>query len=275
MEITKRLIIERDALRSSSPSDPLSQWTNTQQATITLFTPQFALSNTHPQVTLNNSLLPCGRFPCILEVTFDPHFKFNSHVKSIKALAGTNWGQQKKTILNTNTYPLFGVPPTDYRTTIKSFHTKAVYDSKYLLSHNRVLQTVSRHIAPEESNLPRPYRSTLSQLHSSFCSSLHSCRERIGLIPSPLCPSGGVEPHTTVQAFSCSSHPTPLTGMDLWERPCLASKFLFSLPFFDLPPFPLGGQESLEQSSSPLPSSSRAVFVLFRGGDHPRGGWEW
>ena len=47
----------------------------------------------------------------MLGVTFecDPHFKFNANVKSIvnlaspriilKTLAGTNWGQQKKTIL--------------------------------------------------------------------------------------------------------------------------------------------------------------------------------
>ena len=51
--------------------------------------------------------------PHILEVTFDPHFKFNAHVKSIvtrassrinilRTLAGTtNWGQQKETILIT------------------------------------------------------------------------------------------------------------------------------------------------------------------------------
>ena len=56
----------------------------------------------HPQVTLNNSILPLERTPCILGVTFDPHFKSNAHVKSVvaraslrtnilKALADTNW----------------------------------------------------------------------------------------------------------------------------------------------------------------------------------------
>ena len=82
------------------------------KSTITLFTPQFVQSNTHPQVTLNNSILPLERTPCILGVTFDPHFKFNAHVKSLvtralprinilKALTGTNWGQQMETILIT------------------------------------------------------------------------------------------------------------------------------------------------------------------------------
>ena len=49
-------------------------------------------------------------------------------------------------------------------------------------------------------------------------------------------------PHTTVHVFSCSSHPTSLTELDQWERPCLASEFLSSLPFFELPhllPLPL------------------------------------
>ena len=58
------------------------------KSTITLFIPQFAQSNTHPRVTLNNSILPLERTPC----------KFNTHVKSlvtpalgrINILTGTN-----------------------------------------------------------------------------------------------------------------------------------------------------------------------------------------
>ena len=64
------------------------------------------------------------------------------------------------------------LPPTDYETTIKSLNTRVVTISKSLLSHNCVLQTVSPQIAPEEANFPGPYRSTLSQLRYSFCSSL-------------------------------------------------------------------------------------------------------
>ena len=72
------------------------------KSAITLFTPQFAQSNVLPQVTLNNSILPSERTPCILRETLDSHFKFDAHVKSlvirtlsriniIKALTGTNW----------------------------------------------------------------------------------------------------------------------------------------------------------------------------------------
>ena len=107
------------------------------------------------------------------------------------------------------------LPNAEYGTTIRFLHTRAVAASKSLLSHNRVFQTTSPQIAPEETNLPRPYRSTLSQLRSSICSSLYSFRERIGLVPSPLCASCGLEPHTSVDVFSYSSHLTPLTELDL------------------------------------------------------------
>ena len=132
------------------------------------------------------------------------------------------------------------LPPSDYGITIKSFHTKAVFDSKFLLSHNHVFHSASPQISLEEANFHRHYRTTLSQLRSYLiCSSLHSYCERIRLIPSPVCPSCGMEPHITVHVFFCSSHPTTLTDIDLWERPRLALEFLFGLPFFDLFLFPL------------------------------------
>ena len=70
-----------------------------------------------PHVTLNNSILiPLERTPCMLEVTFDPHFKINDHVKSFVTraasrintlgLTGTNCGQQNETVLITYK-PLF------------------------------------------------------------------------------------------------------------------------------------------------------------------------
>ena len=101
-----------------------------------------------------------------------------------------------------------------------------------------------------EANLLRPYRTALSQLRASFCSSLRSYRERIGIIPIQFCPSWGVERYTTVHVFSYSSHHTPLTEIELWEHPSLMLEFLFGM--FDLPTFPpppsepppSGGQES-------------------------------
>ena len=92
-------------------SSNIEEWTDERgltisasKSTITLFTTQFAQCNTHPQVTLNNFIQPLRRTPCILGVTFDPHFKFNdkslvtralSRINILKALAGTNWGQTR------------------------------------------------------------------------------------------------------------------------------------------------------------------------------------
>ena len=83
-----------------------------QKSTITLFTPETKQSHLHPTVPLNGSPLPLDRNPKILGVTFDPHFHFHKHVENIankakqrlnilRQLCGTNWGQQKETILLT------------------------------------------------------------------------------------------------------------------------------------------------------------------------------
>ena len=79
---------------------------------VTLFTSHTHQSHDHPSVILNNTPLPLERHPKLLGVTFDTHFSFQPHVKSLvdraagklkilKALAGTNWGQQKETIIMT------------------------------------------------------------------------------------------------------------------------------------------------------------------------------
>ena len=78
---------------------------------------------------------------------------------------------------------------------------------------------------------PPSYVTSLSQLRTFFYISLLSYRERIGLIPSPLLPSWGGEPHTAVHLFSCTSYPTSLIVKDLWGRTRLDS----SLPLLSRP----------------------------------------
>ena len=83
-----------------------------QKSTVTLFTSQTQQGSFHPQVPLNGTMLPLDQNPKILGVTFDPHFHFHKHVEALvakakqslsilKALTGTNWGQQKETIVAT------------------------------------------------------------------------------------------------------------------------------------------------------------------------------
>ena len=77
------------------------------------------------------------------------------------------------------------LPTAHYRSLLKSLHTKALLDYNSLLTHDPILQFVSPLIAAEETNLPHPYGTTLSQLRLSFCSSFHSYGDMIGPIRSP------------------------------------------------------------------------------------------
>ena len=82
------------------------------KSSVTLFTSHTHQSHTNPPVSLHNTVLPLERNPCILGVTFDPHFTFSPHISSIisrasprlnilRALAGTTWGASKETLLVT------------------------------------------------------------------------------------------------------------------------------------------------------------------------------
>ena len=79
---------------------------------VTLFTSDTHQFHRHPHVTLGGSLLPLEQNPKILGITFDPTLTFHKHAQNIlaraqertkvmKALAGTNWGQQKETLVLT------------------------------------------------------------------------------------------------------------------------------------------------------------------------------
>jgi hypothetical protein len=83
-----------------------------EKSCVVLFTPDRRQTQTHPQVLLNNTLIPLNKNPKILGVTFDTFLNFSYHIREIavrlanrlqilKALAGTSWGQQKETLLIT------------------------------------------------------------------------------------------------------------------------------------------------------------------------------
>ena len=129
------------------------------------------------------------------------------------------------------------VPPDTYRNTIRSIHTDAI--SQLLASYrdNKVLSFRPTVVASEERSLPRPHRVTLSRLRSGCSPALNSYLMAIQspTTQSELCPSCRSEPHTTNHLFQCSAHPTPLSTVDLWERPVAAVDFLSGLPFINLP----------------------------------------
>ena len=82
------------------------------KSTVTLFTPDPKLANTHPKIKISDAELPLVRNPKLLGVYLDTFFSFNTHCVQVangvskindvfKALAGANWGQQKETLLLT------------------------------------------------------------------------------------------------------------------------------------------------------------------------------
>ena len=114
-------------------------------------------------------------------------------------------------------------------------HTAAVVNSIEARGDNRVLDTPPPPIDPEEEQLPRKTRRTLSQLRSGFCPCLEDYRHRVGLSESGICPCCRREEHTVQHVFECPDHPTELRPLDLWLHPNRAAEFLRTLPFFDLP----------------------------------------
>ena len=82
------------------------------KSSVTLFTPQTAQANIHPQVQIRGDVLPLNRTPKILGVILDTMFCFGPHCKAaasrvqqrnavMKALAGTDWGCDKETLMMT------------------------------------------------------------------------------------------------------------------------------------------------------------------------------
>ena len=129
------------------------------------------------------------------------------------------------------------IDPANYKSIIRSIHTSSVQHYIANRPPNKVLQAQPPEISPSESQLPRPFCSTLSQLRSSYCSRLNSYRHTIGLSDTDSCPECLAARHTTSHLFDCASFPTPLTVVDLWTNPVDVARHLTTLPAFSaLPP---------------------------------------
>jgi hypothetical protein len=138
----------------------------------------------------------------------------------------------------TEKYALDGtISELSLKRAIKEIHTDAV--SAYLEGRvpNCVLGTLALEVHPDEALLPRIYRTTMTPLRADFNKDLRSYQKFIHASDDDSCPGCHAFPHTTAHLFSCSSSPTALRPIDLWNRPLVAASFLSSLPSFaHLPP---------------------------------------
>ena len=82
------------------------------KSSVTLLTPDNHEHKIHPQVAINNNLIPLVKNPKILGVTFDPSLSFKMHASVtaakvqkrnnvLKTLCSTSWGPQKETLQTT------------------------------------------------------------------------------------------------------------------------------------------------------------------------------
>ena len=129
--------------------------------------------------------------------------------------------------------------PDRHKTSIRAIHTSAIQHYIADSPPNRVLSARPPEISYSETELPRPYRSTLAQLRSGHCSRLNTYRSRVGLSDTDQCPECSLATHSTQHLFDCESSPTSLSVEDLWTDPVAVARHLTSLAAFAALP-PLG-----------------------------------
>jgi hypothetical protein len=127
---------------------------------------------------------------------------------------------------------------------LQSIHTEAVSNAKSKQRSNPLIQHRPLAVTASETSLLRPFQTTLSQLLSTYCSSLKTYQLKICAINNDICSSCMIDSQSVLHLFSCPAYPCSLSPIDLWYNPVTVVKFLVTLPAFcHLPPldasFPL------------------------------------
>ena len=122
------------------------------KSSATLFTPDPAQANTRPKIKIADSEIPLVRSPKLLGVYLDTFFSFNKHCVQVanrvskrnnvlKALAGTNRGQQKETLLMT--YKALGRSIANYAAPIWSINASETNIGKIQRAQNEALRIIT------------------------------------------------------------------------------------------------------------------------------------
>ena len=122
------------------------------KSSVTLFTPGPAQANTRPKIKISDSELPLVRSPRILGVYLDTFFSYNNHCVQVanrvskrnnvlKALAGTNWGQHKETLLMT--YKALGRSIANYAAPVLSTNASESNIGKIQHAQNEALMIIT------------------------------------------------------------------------------------------------------------------------------------
>ena len=123
-----------------------------EKSTATLFTPHKAELSSQLDISVGNKHVPTSRWPKILGVTFDQELHFNHHVADVaarasarnsvlKALAGTDWGAHKETLLLT--FKALCRPVLEYAAPVWSPRISATSYRKLQTVQNSALRTAT------------------------------------------------------------------------------------------------------------------------------------
>ena len=121
------------------------------KASVTLFTLDPAQANTRPKIKIADSELPLVRSPKLLGVYLDTFFSFNKHCVQVanrgskenvlNALAGTNCGQKKETLLMT--YKALGRSTASYAAPVWSINASETNIGKIQRAQNEALRIIT------------------------------------------------------------------------------------------------------------------------------------
>lgn len=179
------------------------QLVSAEKSSVTLFTPHTAQANDHPGVYVHGSQIPLAKHPKILGVvhdtmyTFAPHGKYattraRTRLNVLKALAGSNWGQQKETLITT--YKAIGRSVAEYGAPIWSPQLSDTGWNKLQVVQNEALRIATGchrmsavdHLHVESKVLPlRAHATMLSQQYLISCHQTgHPCNDLV-TAPAP------------------------------------------------------------------------------------------
>ena len=122
------------------------------KSSVILFTPYPMQANTRPKIKIADSELPLIRSPKLLGVYLDTFFLFNKRCVQVanrvgkrnnvlKELAGTNWGQQRETLLMT--YKALGRSIANYAVPVWSTHASESNIGKIQRAQNEALRIIT------------------------------------------------------------------------------------------------------------------------------------
>ena len=120
-----------------------------EKSTVTLFSADTHQYKYHPQVFLNDTLIPLERNPKILGVTFDPLLTFGPHAREVagkigsrakilQALAGTDWGHSREDICIT--FKSLAASQINYAAPVYAPNLKPTHIARIQCAQNRCLR---------------------------------------------------------------------------------------------------------------------------------------